>query len=123
MDSVIEHLREMETKDLYASGLEDQAKINRSDTVAFISTLKEFEKATTVLDAGCGPAAFAQEIRHLLGNKSYLGIDIEPSFIRRAEEKFQGAIGIRFTVSDIHQHQGGPYDVILMYAVLQHLPN
>jgi len=119
----LEDLKKIETIDLYAKTLELQAKVNNADTVSFIKSLPQFHKANDILDAGCGPAAFAYEIKGLLDKKNYIGIDLEPSFIKRAKEKFSTSDNFQFFVSDIHEFEKGLFDIILMYAVLQHVPS
>jgi len=120
-DKNLDELKKTETINLYAKTLELQAKVNSSDTISFIKSLPQFNQANYILDAGCGPAAFAYEIKEFFDKKSYIGIDLEPSFIQRAKEKFRNTNNFQFFVSDIHEFEKGLFDVILIYAVLQHV--
>lgn len=119
----LDELKKIETTDLYAQTLEMQAKVNSADTISLFKSLSQFNKANYILDAGCGPAAFANEIKELIGKKDYIGIDLEPSFIQRAKDKFRNNNNFQFFVSDIHKFEKGLFDIILMYAVLQHVPS
>lgn len=119
----LDELKSIESIELYARTLESQAKVNNSDTVSFIRTLPQFISANSILDAGCGPAAFANEIKELVGNKKYLGIDLEPGFIQLAKDKFKSYENFEFLVSDIHKFENVNFDIIFMYAVLQHVPS
>jgi SAM-dependent methyltransferase len=76
------------------------------------------ETFTRVLDVGCGPGTNA---RHFLAC-DYLGVDINPEYIRAAERHF----GPRFRVADVttmrlEAEQG--YDCILVNSLLHHLPD
>lgn len=71
-----------------------------------------------VLDVGCGPGTNA---RHFL-NSDYLGVDINPAYIRDATRRF----GPRFQVADVTtmRIEGGQgYDCILVNSLLHHLPD
>jgi len=71
-----------------------------------------------VLDVGCGPGTNAPHFRSC----DYLGIDINPSYIRHAEKHF----GPRFRVADVTTmsiEPGEGYDCILVNSLLHHLPN
>ena len=80
--------------------------------------------ARNVLDAGCGPGSLINGIRDLLKNKRYLGIDLEQKFIDRAKEKLlKSDNNIEFSYADIMNFSGGPFDFVIVWAVLQHLPD
>ena len=71
-----------------------------------------------VLDVGCGPGTNA---RHFL-EQDYLGVDINPGYIRDAERRF----GPRFRVADVTTMQltpGDGWDCILVNSLLHHLPD
>lgn len=71
-----------------------------------------------VLDVGCGPGSNA---RHFLEH-DYLGVDINPAYIRDAERRF----GPRFRVADVttmHLEAGKGWDCILVNSLLHHLPD
>jgi SAM-dependent methyltransferase len=71
-----------------------------------------------VLDVGCGPGTNAAHFRDV----EYLGIDLNPGYIRDAERRF----GPRFRVADVTAMRldGGPgYDCILVNSLLHHLPD
>lgn len=110
----LDELKKIETIELYALTLETQAKVNCSDTISFIKSLSQFNRANDILDAGCGPAAFAHEIKALIDNKNYVGIDLEPSFIRRAKEKFANINNFQFFTSDIHEFEKGCYPTLFL---------
>jgi len=71
-----------------------------------------------VLDVGCGPGTNA---RHFLDH-DYLGIDLNPAYIRDAERRF----GPRFRVADVttmRLEPGQGWDCILVNSLLHHLPD
>jgi SAM-dependent methyltransferase len=75
-------------------------------------------KIRRVLDVGCGPGTNAS---HFMG-LDYLGVDINPGYIRDAERRF----GPRFRVADVttmHLEPGGGWDCILVNSLLHHLPD
>jgi SAM-dependent methyltransferase len=71
-----------------------------------------------VLDVGCGPGTNARHFLHC----EYLGVDINPAYIRDAERRF----GPRFRVADVTSIQaelGLGFDCILANSLLHHLPD
>jgi len=70
-----------------------------------------------VLDVGCGPGTNAHHFRRC----DYLGVDINPAYIRHAERRF----GPRFRVADVTglsaEALGGNYDCVLLNSLLHHL--
>jgi SAM-dependent methyltransferase len=72
-----------------------------------------------VLDVGCGPG----EILEYLPSVDYLGFDINPAYIRAAQENF-GSRG-RFFCGDVGlatvEQEAGSFDLVLATGVLHHL--
>jgi SAM-dependent methyltransferase len=71
-----------------------------------------------VLDVGCGPGTNAPHFRA----HDYLGVDINPAYIRDAERRF----GTKFRVADVTSMRiepGQGYDCILVNSLLHHLPD
>lgn len=99
--------------------------------------LSKFLKANldgskTVLELGCGTAANLEKIFELgLPFPSYLGVDITPSMLEVARNKFSGKERanylIEFRESELHQfinemaRRGEKYDIIVCTWVLSHL--
>lgn len=78
----------------------------------------DLSRLRRVLDVGCGPGTNA---RHF-GASEYLGVDINPEYIRSAERRF----GPKFRVADVTTMRIEPglgYDCILVNSLLHHLPD
>jgi len=78
----------------------------------------DLSQVRRVLDVGCGPGTNA---RHF-GASEYLGVDINPEYIRSAQRRF----GPKFRVADVTTMRiepGRSYDCILVNSLLHHLPN
>lgn len=74
------------------------------------------DRARRVLDVGCGPGTNT----HLFAHADYLGIDINPGYIRHARKKHNR----QFVVADVSKYdqpaQPG-YDLILVNSFLHHI--
>ena len=68
-----------------------------------------------VLDIGCGPGTNA----FLFPGETYVGVDLNPSYIRYAQQKFPG----RFEVWDVTKPGPnlGKFDTVLINSVFHHL--
>jgi SAM-dependent methyltransferase len=78
----------------------------------------DLQRVRRVLDVGCGPGTNARHFRE----HDYLGVDINPAYIRDAERRF----GSRFRVADVTTMRiepGQGYDCILVNSLLHHLPD
>lgn len=78
----------------------------------------DLSKIRRVLDVGCGPGTSAAHF----GQQDYLGVDINPGYIRDAERRF----GPRFQVADVTTMElvpGKGWDLILVNSLLHHLPD
>lgn len=72
--------------------------------------------ARRVLDVGCGPATNT----HLFAHADYLGIDVNPNYIKHAREKYDR----RFVVADaatFDDPAGADFDFILINSFLHHM--
>jgi SAM-dependent methyltransferase len=68
-----------------------------------------------VLDVGCGPGTNAAHFAHA----DYLGVDVNPAYIRHARGRFPG----RFAVVDVVRDPlpPGAHDFVLLNSLLHHL--
>ena len=101
---------------------------------------EELKDGMSVLDLGCGNGRFAELFRGR--NIEYLGIDNSEELIKICRERFAGEPNIKFVVgdalnvtSDLIQNRelknmdsrlsgnDGGFDLVLMIAVLHHLPS
>ena len=72
------------------------------------------------MDLGCGTA----DVLSLLPAVDYLGIDIDPHYIRWCENHFALFNSARFLCRDVTQvdiEELGTYDLVMAYGVLHHL--
>jgi SAM-dependent methyltransferase len=75
-----------------------------------------------VLDIGCGIGALAHSIASR-SDASVVAVDIEPGKIEQARREYAHA-GIEYVVGDATDGvPGGPFDVVVLSNVLEHLPD
>jgi SAM-dependent methyltransferase len=85
---------------------------------AYVDEMLKPVDGMKVLDCGCGPASI---VRHL-PNVDYTGIDINPSHIAYAKQRF-GPRG-RFIVGDVTQDltlEAASFDLVMVSSLLHHL--
>jgi SAM-dependent methyltransferase len=71
-----------------------------------------------VLDLGCGPG----ELRpYLPSGVSYVGIDISPTYIARAHDRFGSTASFRVGDATAIDHNLSEFDLVLAFGVLHHL--
>jgi SAM-dependent methyltransferase len=71
-----------------------------------------------VLDIGCGPGDLLDNLPRV----DYLGIDLDPNYIRAARERFGPRGEFRNeAVEDVAVRRPGTFDVVLAVGVLHHL--
>ncbi len=83
------------------------------------------EEGKKVLDIGCGPGIYTQEL--IERGHTITSIDIAPGMIERASKKFSDAIGqdrVSFRVGEIYDLDGmqGYFDVIMCIGVISYIP-
>ncbi len=81
-----------------------------------------------VIDLGCGPANQLAILASLNPNAEFLGLDLAPNMLARAEEHCtkQGVRNVRFAEMDItrlDRLQANSADVVYSTLALHHLPN
>lgn len=82
-------------------------------------------KVGKILEIGCGQGVGAKLIHEMLNPEEYLGIDLDPRMIRRAEKRVGGLPNTKFTVADVTnlEFPDANFDVIVNFAILHHVPN
>lgn len=76
----------------------------------------ELSRVRRVLDVGCGPGTNSP----LFKDVDYLGLDINPDYIRQACSRF----GPKFEVGDVCKYEADPenrFDFVLMNSLLHHI--
>jgi SAM-dependent methyltransferase len=76
----------------------------------------ELRSVRRVLDVGCGPGTNSS----VFAGVDYLGVDLNPSYIKYAQERY----GPRFAVADVRTDTipgTGTYDFVLVNSLLHHL--
>lgn len=84
--------------------------------LAPLLTCNDIARARRVLDAGCGPGTNT----HLFAHADYLGIDVNPGYIRHARRKHNR----RFVAADVTNYEDAPeapFDFILVNSFLHHV--
>ncbi|MBN2183808.1 MAG: class I SAM-dependent methyltransferase [Candidatus Krumholzibacteriota bacterium] len=82
------------------------------------------EKGKKVLDIGCGPGIYTQEL--LDREDTITSIDIAPGMIKKAREKFTDAIDekrVSFTTGEIYDLEGmdGYFDIVMCIGVVSYI--
>jgi SAM-dependent methyltransferase len=72
-----------------------------------------------VLDIGCGHGALAADLARRC-QATVTGVDQDPAAIRSARSRHPGP-GLTFVEADAHALPAGPYDVVILSNVLEHL--
>ena len=92
-----------------------------SHELEFLYTFAPWQRAASVLDAGCGNGCYLARLHRSFPDKRYVGIDLSPSLIERAKARWQGD-GIEFAVDDFFAlHEPQAFDLIVMRFIVQHL--
>lgn len=78
--------------------------------------------AGDVLDVGCGEGLLAERLASV--SRSVVGIDADPSAIRRAKDRLQSAtnVSVRLARFEAFEAQPHSFDLITFVASLHHLP-
>jgi ubiquinone/menaquinone biosynthesis C-methylase UbiE len=78
-----------------------------------------------VLEIGCGQGSGARIIFDLLCPEEYVGIDLDPRMIRRAEKKAGSLPKARFMESDVSslEFPDASFDLVVNFAILHHVPD
>jgi SAM-dependent methyltransferase len=116
-------LRSSENKLLYATTLQVQSEVTAAATRSFLGSLDAWQEAKTVLDVGCGPGTLPANFEDLLAGKAYTGLDVDETFLIWAQKRVPEGPSRRFVLSDLHAFSTGSFDAIILWAVLQHLPD
>ncbi len=78
-----------------------------------------------VLEIGCGQGVGARIIYDLFRPKQYVGIDLDPRMIRRANKKAGALQGATFIEGDV-SHLDFPdasFDLVIDFGIVHHVPN
>jgi SAM-dependent methyltransferase len=90
--------------------------------------LGRIDRGARVLDVGCGHGLAAEELGRLGHRGPYCGIDASESLVELARRRIEAA-WVTFAITDIAQPgwrqaaPGAPFDWVLAFAVLHHLPD
>jgi len=78
-----------------------------------------------VLDAGCGIGVLLADLAREVGPTGHtVGVELDPSSIRSAEEARRRAPGAEVRAGDLHVADlGGPYDLVVSRWVFSVLPD
>ena len=82
-------------------------------------------KVGEVLEIGCGQGSGAKIIYDLLDPEEYIGIDLDPRMIRRAERRAGKLPNARFIEGDVSslEFPDACFDLVVDFAILHHVPD
>ncbi len=81
--------------------------------------------AKSVLEIGCGQGAGAEIICDLFKPQRYVGIDLDPRMIERAQKKASRLPNATFVVGDVSNLEFPDlcFDLIVDFGIVHHVPN
>lgn len=104
----------------------DATHISYDMALYLLDRYKICAKGGEILDVGCGKGAFTARLKKCLPKVKILAIDITPTAIRKAKEKYKD-LGICFDVMDIQKEYkkiSKKFDLIVMSEIMWYvLPN
>ena len=82
-------------------------------------------KTDNVLEIGCGQGVGARIIFDLLSPEKYVGIDLDPRMIRRANKRAANLPNARFAEGDVSnlEFPDASFDLVVDFGILHHVPN
>lgn len=82
-------------------------------------------KTDNVLEIGCGQGVGARIIFDLLSPEKYVGIDLDPRMIRRANKRAADLPNARFSEGDVSnlEFPDASFDLVVDFGILHHVPN
>lgn len=82
-------------------------------------------KEGKILEIGCGQGTGAKIIYDLLRPDEYVGIDLDPRMIRRAEKRAGTLPNARFFEGDVSslEFPDACFDLVVNFAILHHVPD
>ncbi len=81
--------------------------------------------AADVLEIGCGQGTGARIIHDLFSPKRYVGIDLDPRMIRRAERRANHLPNSEFREGDVSNLDlpDASFDLVMDFGIVHHIPN
>ena len=81
--------------------------------------------ARKVLEIGCGQGEGAKIIYDLLSPEQYVGVDLDPRMIQRAEDRAGDLPNARFVEADVSNldFPDACFDLVVNFAILHHVPD
>jgi ubiquinone/menaquinone biosynthesis C-methylase UbiE len=82
-------------------------------------------KADNILEIGCGQGVGARIIFDVLSPDKYVGIDLDPRMIRRANKRAADLPNARFAEGDVSglEFPDASFDLVVDFGILHHVPN
>jgi len=89
--------------------------------------LKRLAKGTAdnILEIGCGQGTGARIIYDLFSPQRYVGIDLDPRMIRRAQKKARALPHATFLQGDVTslEYPNATFDLVVDFGIVHHVPN
>lgn len=102
------------------SEIENPEEWNFTTPIPSIKELGEFDKASTILDVGCGYGRTLEMLAHE-GFVNLYGIDISPCFIKLAQKKCPKAFLHIGDCKNLNTYFDIEFDIVLVMGVLEYI--
>ena len=112
----------------YQSFAEDFSQTRGRLQPGVLGLMDRFLALKTILDLGCGNGELAFELSQRGYSGAYHGADFSPNLLKKAGERVSGEDSFQFLELDLLQSSwegllpGAPYDGILCFAAMHHVP-
>mgnify|MGYP001820418807 FL=1 len=82
-------------------------------------------KGHNVLEIGCGQGAGAEIIYELFSPRKYVGVDLDPRMIRRAQRRAGALPNATFAEGDVSRLQlpDSSFDLVMDFGIVHHVPD
>jgi SAM-dependent methyltransferase len=99
--------------------LQHQVDLVFAEELQFLLSLRCWQDATRILDAGCGNGYYMARLQEFFPEKEYCGVDISPELVARAASRYpELSVSADNIVSYAPRRR---FDIIIMRFLVQHL--
>jgi 2-polyprenyl-3-methyl-5-hydroxy-6-metoxy-1,4-benzoquinol methylase len=110
-------------RDECESGRADSGEYSRDYGPVHDAIVGLVPEGSRVLDVACGPGLLCRKVKQRVAGVEVTGVDFSDYMVCRNQERDRG-LGVEYRCLDVRgglASLGGPYDVVMMCEVLEHL--